>query len=1212
MDNPLTPNKIQRLIHLAEDKSFNLPRRMLLNDEDLKRLTVVNKSSSNTNYELSSGILDLERVQGFGDSVIGNISLSKSTAFNPGEMTGRSTGTEDVNTKSMVHGVTRTFEEFGRHSLVLDSLTSQMDKQTNEIEDIMRHSIATNYSFNTKRDLTADEKSFMMREAPLPVQPGTQTNFAESITLNNSNMSMGTYFKNRCPEFGKILEKTDSPDRSLRPSISEVSTNAMEYADKEANVFKIDHSLDSVPVKQPRNTIEKIPENRIVNNLSETFEKQNNFNLTQGKQDVLTSKLNVKMENPKKYPQGSFATVPHSVNMSNQKHFVSSVAKPTDVLLRNLQSSLRLMTDDTEGSVENSFSISKIADYLGKQSNVSVSDMIQMKKSTKKQPLTELQMNTQDRLINHNIQVTNLKDSKHTATASSAGSINTVISVDKLKISNENSEDIPAVVVTQHSVCGNDEVSHDLEDFKSNRRTTRSKSPSSKSQSTLSTVQENFPNFKSENSSLQSSRGEASASNAASPNIEYKELDKSVDWHEVLLQKRLKHEGFNREQWADIVSTPANGFVGASCAVTITVTTITDSWLTAKLKFDELPNDGRDLTVELPRFPILLSPGKTEKFTLYLTSMVEMTTLLPFTMLFKDASIEGEIEQQGKIDVDIKMPEIQAMSCDGVNKVSFPPTIQKACINKSFVLISEGPVDLQLDLSIKEGEGMFFIKNAQEVKKSDINKVLMDGPSEEHMGRQKQKAMNKQLCRLSSGNALKVTVSFNAPKFSDLQITNDIASFGGTLNVSLMGVKTVLRKIELIGVVGVLNLVIGIPGNKLRLTKEKTTVMLQNTGTIPGMWIMKFKNTNQSNLIQFSPSKFDLRPGISKPITFTYSGHEDNVFETSLIFEEINTGHKTNLEIITGVEKPKVFPIKTNHNSLSWVRAGRKELSLKNSSNSKVHIKCQVIGDGFSIDVPGAESRGTYLLPFGPCECRIVPIIFNPTTYNPCSATLHMVFDRNSDASRKVMLYGCAGGEHMRWSGLVTYGDTALVRAVSRAPIQLNLYNKSHLPAFVCARVHFNLQYMCVAGTAQVSGGSHVVGGRARHTLTLGVEWARVERRARDAPASTALATVTILTGAECTRRRILRILKEESNGELDCSLLPDHLKVLTDKLEGEDANMDERLADFKETKASLNELIGGLQELTAQIDLPQDFTDENTIIITDDTVIEHHTLCDQ
>lgn len=48
----------------------------------------------------------------------------------------------------------------------------------------------------------------------------------------------------------------------------------------------------------------------------------------------------------------------------------------------------------------------------------------------------------------------------------------------------------------------------------------------------------------------------------------------------------------------------------------------------------------------------------------------------------------------------------------------------------------------------------------------------------------------------------------------------------------------------------------------------------------------------------------------------------------------------------------------------------------------------------------------------------------------------------------------------MRWSGLVTYGDTALVRAVSRMPINLELYNKSHTPAFVFARVHFNRKYL--------------------------------------------------------------------------------------------------------------------------------------------------------
>jgi hypothetical protein len=65
-------------------------------------------------------------------------------------MTGRSTGTEDVNPKLIGPYSNRNFEEFGRHSLVLDSITSQMDKQTSEVQDIMRHSIASNYSFHSK------------------------------------------------------------------------------------------------------------------------------------------------------------------------------------------------------------------------------------------------------------------------------------------------------------------------------------------------------------------------------------------------------------------------------------------------------------------------------------------------------------------------------------------------------------------------------------------------------------------------------------------------------------------------------------------------------------------------------------------------------------------------------------------------------------------------------------------------------------------------------------------------------------------------------------------------------------------------------------------------------------------------------------------------------------------------------------------------------
>lgn len=56
-----------------------------------------------------------------------------------------------------------------------------------------------------------------------------------------------------------------------------------------------------------------------------------------------------------------------------------------------------------------------------------------------------------------------------------------------------------------------------------------------------------------------------------------------------------------------------------------------------------------------------------------------------------------------------------------------------------------------------------------------------------------------------------------------------------------------------------------------------------------------------------------------------------------------------------------------------------------------------------------------------------------------------------------------------------------------------------------------------------MGGGRHVVGARARHGVSLALDWARVERRARLAPGPSALATLTVLTGAEYTRRRILK-----------------------------------------------------------------------------------------
>ncbi|KOB77233.1 putative group II intron-encoded protein LtrA [Operophtera brumata] len=135
MDNPLTPNKIRRLLHFAEDKSFNNTRRLLQNVE------------ANNKYLHLIGF--------------------QTAAFNPGEMTGRSTGADEI-------------PVLGHHTLALDSLTNQMDKQTCEIQDIMRHSITTDYSFQHKVvSLTADEASFMRREAPLPVQNNAQLTYGD-------------------------------------------------------------------------------------------------------------------------------------------------------------------------------------------------------------------------------------------------------------------------------------------------------------------------------------------------------------------------------------------------------------------------------------------------------------------------------------------------------------------------------------------------------------------------------------------------------------------------------------------------------------------------------------------------------------------------------------------------------------------------------------------------------------------------------------------------------------------------------------------------------------------------------------------------------------------------------------------------------------------------------------------------------------------------
>lgn len=97
-------------------------------------------------------------------------------------------------------------------------------------------------------------------------------------------------------------------------------------------------------------------------------------------------------------------------------------------------------------------------------------------------------------LENKDIYVTKLKDTKKMNSGSSTSTLSTVVSMDNLKIS----EKVPDIIVTKDSLTMEN-------DNKLLKASVRSKSPSSRSQSTLTTVQEN-KSFKTSNSPLQSSK----------------------------------------------------------------------------------------------------------------------------------------------------------------------------------------------------------------------------------------------------------------------------------------------------------------------------------------------------------------------------------------------------------------------------------------------------------------------------------------------------------------------------------------------------------------------------------------------------------------------------------------------------------------------------------------------------------------------------------
>ncbi|KAG7312171.1 hypothetical protein JYU34_001632 [Plutella xylostella] len=1207
MDNPLTPKKIQRLMYFAaEDKSFNHAKSGHFVNASAQPSSIASVPEPVHPSESSSGILDLEQCEGFGDSGLANLSLSKSTSFHPAEMTGRSTGAAEQVAKMLT-----TFTDYGRHSVMeCKNIEKVMNLQTNDVDEIMSQSIVPGYSFQSKLQLTADEESLLNRE--LPVHPKLINMDLKETTIMSqpSEMSMGSYFTKRCDRIDEILKQTDSPKRdissmSLGLDISHDPAVQIRELQKQepSSHYTLDTSLDSVPVRQPK-TIRSTKTEAPRDARSVKTEAPRDPGIV--KPEAPRDRRSVKPEASRDRPKNSVAC---SVLMDPSKQHLLPTAGPGKT------------EESTAISEEESINISHIRGFLEKESSIDMEMLIRYMRMNDK-VLNPMDANSEAYRRRSNVPdlpVTSLKDTKKTETASSAGTINTVIDTGKKKQNQENIEKkIPAVIVTRSSLAKSENVDIEMDKRESVKTDNRSKSPSSKSRSTLSTVQENLAlnSPKLSDSYSRNSKGEGKSSHIPSPNIQYKELDKSVDWQELLQPRgRLKSEGSasaSAKDWADVLALPVDGFVGVSIPTTLEVTSLSDSWLTATIT----PNPSkhsRDINIDLPRFPILLPPGKEEKLTLHVTSNVEVTTELTFTLVLKDTSLDEEQHKVFTVDVATRMPSIQAVSADRMNSVTFPPIQEgKSCV-RSLVLISDCPSDLLLDLSVLESKA-FTISSVQEIQKSDVSKQLVDNGQEDPRKRMN-KGSTKQLCKLTDGNAIKVTLKFTAPTLSELNLANKPAQLKGSLTVSLIGVNALLKRVELAGAVGHARLALDTVMKKIHINgNEVVSLPVRNEGSVTGAWTVHVKDDNQqdTNMFRVSYNKFELGSGATLHFKVTYHGPEDKLCKGFLVFKHAD-GSRTSIELSGGSDKPKTFPIKTNKAELCFIRNGRKELSLKNFTDQTQKVAIKIVGEGFYLDIiRDAPQSVTSILTFGPGECRTIPVVFQANHGRPCAAKMIMTLEKEKSLGKKIPLYGTAGGvAPLRWSGsLVTYGDTALVRALTRHPLALAVDNKSSTPAFLAATVHFNLQYRSVAPYSKLIKSHRVIPAKTSATLTLEVEWARVEKLARAAgrAAATALCCVTLLTGAELTRRRILKILSASGDSARS---LPDHLQQLTQPFDGEQPEMDQLLEHFHETKLSLDELVGGIHELTAQIDLPQDFPEDNTIIIVDDTAKDHHTLAD-
>lgn len=1193
MENKLTPTKIMRLMSLAESKTPDQRWRETKNIPDMSTVSVefsdINPSASSTvrnlisaygpdskNVESSLGLLDLDGCEDLlGSQLAGTCSIAdmsvKSSMFNPKEMTGRSTDGLD-----------------GAPADDVSELTARLRAQSGNVAALIEQSFVDDKSFMSARkiDLTAEEVSCIQNHGTLPIPLcELDMNLTKNIDrkLNDTNvngvdLSMGSYFKKKTFGLESILAGSGSPQNklSLLHGGNQMNqTGVITINDTQSSdCVVLDATLDQVPVKEPA-PVFKAPQ-------VQHFVAQQNINGDESSMvdtslsASLIAKWLCKMD-LKATPSTLLAEV-----QRNKENFATA------------KQNTKTAKFPVKNKVVRQIDKSTLNNIAGNQANDS--------------PVPIRASKNSHASSDHSTYVSTLQLCGKTDTASSDSTVDTVITR-------------PAITVTNATVIESES------DFDIVGKTLKSSNPrtstrcQNESEDDLICMTSPIVDVGSCKKDLGSASGilpskSPMGSEKSNSDLEYKELDKSINWPDILPNK-----DYDTEKWVQVDIEDLEAFIGVCTSLKIKLTSLTERWLSVRFELDKMNEPS--VKLETTIVPILLRPGETQSCSFATTVVGQIKGPVTLVVIMQDTCSDDEIFIKKNIKISNRLPQLQILSdlkMSNEKVVKFPDVQEKRNCCKIVMIKSDCEADLQLVVAVSGDHNSFSINSVDVVDCVKIKECL---GTENRLVNTEGRLPNKQYrpasackrarCILPRNAALHLTLSCSAPLLSVFKQRTNQVSLEGTLSIYTAGGNICIKEVKLTALVGIVRLQFKHPSNSDEInfqTGQKQKIELSNTGTIESTWrivVRKELNGPETSVFSATPTRVTLGSGHQQSVEITYHGPDDVVNNGFLILENTTDGQNSVWKLVGGQDKPKVFPIKTTHNELAWGRPGpSKSIRLKNTSRHRVKVQCTVCGDGFRID-GDLDSKGIRVYSLEPNEIEELPISFVPNGVGLYYAKLMLILMDKPYLAKAIRLFASGGSSIVRWARSVPRGPSGpALLTLCRGATSCELLNKGDAPAFVSAQINFNWRFASLKPVTVVRPAKAIVAPGARLMLTLEMEartLAWVTRDVRDGVLH--IATLSLLVGDDCTRRRINRLLEK---GERAPS---EQLSRIVGKFDGENDQVPTEISLLNESARSLEVLTTELEELTAEITLSRDTLEDQTILVSDDTTVHYHTLCD-